>query len=166
MGSPKVVKKPYFFGDLKRVKNGLQIAKENIKIYIFRENPYFSPFLDPFPYYNFTATNNKIPKIASLWGFLAPGKDSRTKVVLSRISEKQGLGRLYTYFSPCCHTVFWVSLKGIECDLEAEEALCVQCACSATVSGIKDHRQCKSTSETDILNCVLWRAKWLFYFKF
>ena len=39
-----------------------------------------------------TTVKDKIPKKASWPGFLASGKDSRTKVVLARILEKQGLG--------------------------------------------------------------------------
>ena len=46
-------------------------------------------------------------KIASLPGFLASGKDSRTKVVLARKLEKQGLGTtpatdVPVQFSPFC----------------------------------------------------------------
>jgi len=39
-----------------------------------------------------TTVKDKIPKKASWPGFLASGKDSRTKVVLARKLEKQGLG--------------------------------------------------------------------------
>ena len=39
-----------------------------------------------------TTVKDKIPKKASWPGFLAYGKDSRTKVVLARKLEKQGLG--------------------------------------------------------------------------
>ena len=39
-----------------------------------------------------TTIKDKIPKKASWPGFLASGKDSRTKVVLARKLEKQGLG--------------------------------------------------------------------------
>ena len=39
-----------------------------------------------------TTVKDKIPKKASWPGFLASDKDSRTKVVLARKLEKQGLG--------------------------------------------------------------------------
>ena len=39
-----------------------------------------------------TTVKDKIPKKASWPGFLASGKDSRTKVVLARKLGKQGLG--------------------------------------------------------------------------
>ena len=39
-----------------------------------------------------TTVQDKIPQKASWPGFLASGKDSRTKVVLARKLEKQGLG--------------------------------------------------------------------------
>ena len=39
-----------------------------------------------------TSVKDKIPKKASWPGFLASGKDSRTKVVLARKLGKQGLG--------------------------------------------------------------------------
>ena len=39
-----------------------------------------------------TTVKDKIPQKASWPGFLASGKDSRTKVVLARKLEKQGLG--------------------------------------------------------------------------
>ena len=39
-----------------------------------------------------TTVKDKISKKASWPGFLASGKDSRTKVVLARKLEKQGLG--------------------------------------------------------------------------
>ena len=39
-----------------------------------------------------TTIKDKIPKKASWPGFLGSGKDSRTKVVLARKLEKQGLG--------------------------------------------------------------------------
>ena len=39
-----------------------------------------------------TTVKDKIPKKASWPGFLASGKETRTKVVLARKLEKQGLG--------------------------------------------------------------------------
>ena len=44
-----------------------------------------------------TTVKDKIPKKASWPGFLASGKDSRTKVVLARKLEKQGLGSTPDY---------------------------------------------------------------------
>ena len=41
-----------------------------------------------------TTVQDKIPQKASWPGFLASGKDSRTKVVLARKLEKQGLGSI------------------------------------------------------------------------
>ena len=61
-----------------------------------------------------TTVKDKIPKKASWPGFLASGKDSRTKVVLARKLEKQGLGSTpgkYTFDAvggkgnPCCHNL-------------------------------------------------------------
>ena len=49
-----------------------------------------------------TTVKDKIPKKASWPGFLASGKDSRTKVVLARKLEKQGLGS-----TPGSSSVLW-----------------------------------------------------------
>ena len=56
-----------------------------------------------------TTVKDKIPKKASWPGFLASGKDSRTKVVLARKLEKQGLGS-----TPALHHLYsWHTVRGV-----------------------------------------------------
>ena len=57
-----------------------------------------------------TTVKDKIPKKASWPGFLASGKDSRTKVVLARKLEKQGLGS-----TPALNTILIIIPIGLYC---------------------------------------------------